>query len=64
VKNKLLVAKIFIGLVALFALISMFIQYEFEINNPDLALQDIIKSGFLFIGSLLLLIYLKLVDKK
>jgi putative exporter of polyketide antibiotics len=64
VKNKLLVAKIFIGLVALFALISMFIQYEFEINNPDLALQDIIKSGFLFIGSLLLLIYLKLVEKK
>jgi putative exporter of polyketide antibiotics len=64
VKNKLIAAQIFVGIVALFGLLSMLIQYEFEVNNPDLALQDIVKSGFIFIGSLLLLIYLKLLEKK
>jgi hypothetical protein len=63
-KNKLLVAQILVGLVALYGIISMIIQYEYEINNPDLALQDILRSGFIFIGSLLFIIYLKLFEKK
>jgi len=63
-KNKYTLLQIVIGLIAFYGLLSMLIQYEFELSNPELALQDIVKSGFIFLGSLLLLIYIKLFEKK